>query len=79
MENLTFRRVIIFCVKKNLGVTAIAGSSLQIVQSIEPKSQIRDRTFREKSRSLKTRSTNGKFDFSEGHNILREKKIRRNR
>ena len=53
MENLTFRRVIILCVRKNLGVTANTGSSLQIVQSIEPKSQIRDRTFREKSRNWK--------------------------
>ena len=50
--------------QKNLGVTAYADKPFY---SLEPKPQIWEDSFREKSKSFK----NGqKIDFSEGHNIF---------
>ena len=43
--------------------------------SLKAKAQIWVGSFREKSRSFEKRSKNCTFDFTDGHNFLREKKL----
>ena len=74
-----FTRIITFCVKQFGHNRLFRSTSHNPFHLLKPKTQIRDGTFREKSKNLKKRSTNGKFDFPEGHNFLCKKKFRRNR